>query len=344
MGVAAAVLGTPARLAAQDDLAALATAARAQLEELNPDSAAVLLRRALVVGRAAAPTERGAVLVLLGITELFAGRETVAREAFRQALALDPGITVDTLHDLHSELLRVFDAERERLPRLTLEAPLDTQVAAADGRLRLVVRTTRRARVRIIITERAAPATVVHEDTQIVTGATAVEWDLRRADGRGPAPASYTLRVTAQDDAGLTAAPVVRFVAVDSVPPDTQPLPPPLADTALLPESASVRTRNTGALLRGLLFAAGGVFLAVYSGPERPNRDAKALVVGGAIAVGGTVGFLTGRNTTRPIPENVVRNARTRDENARQRRDVEAANARLRESPRLRVRMTGTAT
>lgn len=286
--------------------------------------------------------ERAAVFVLLGVTELFGGREAIAREAFRQALGLDPSLTVDTLRELHSDLLRVFDAERERLPRVTLEAPVDTVVAAAGGRWRFAVHTTRRARVVIAIAEQAAPGSVVHQDSQIVTGVALFEWDLRRSDGRPLATAGYAFRITAQDDAGLSAPPVERRLSLDSVPVDTQPLPPPLPDTAFAPESALVKVRQPGALVRGLFFGVLTASLAAAApGRQHTASQEAPMIVGAIVAIGGTTGFLKGRTAQRPIPENIRRNSELRDEDARARRAIAQVNARALENRWLRVRLTG---
>src|SRR5262245_1064220 len=102
---------------AQVTPAQLVEAARRQLDELNPDSAASLLRYAVDPRTGAGVRERLRGYTLLGIAELVAGRRAEARQAFREALALDRDLRVDSLADLHSDLLSTFGAEKAALAR-----------------------------------------------------------------------------------------------------------------------------------------------------------------------------------------------------------------------------------
>ena len=100
----------PAR--AQTSARRLIEDAREQIDELNIDSAGALLRAALDPASDAGRGDRMRGLVLLGITELILGREQGARQAFRQALVLDPTLRVDSLADLSSDLPSIFNGER----------------------------------------------------------------------------------------------------------------------------------------------------------------------------------------------------------------------------------------
>ena len=100
---------------AQRPVVTLIAEARRQLDELNADSAAALLRQVLERASSATAAEHVRALVLFGITELSAGREQPARLLFRQALVLDYRLNLDSLAELHSDLLRVFNAVLEEL-------------------------------------------------------------------------------------------------------------------------------------------------------------------------------------------------------------------------------------
>jgi hypothetical protein len=83
--VISVVAKPPGALHAQSRAAMLITDARAQIEALNDDSAAVLLTEALRGEVRAAEAERVCGLVLMGIVHLSRRNEWGAREAFRVA-------------------------------------------------------------------------------------------------------------------------------------------------------------------------------------------------------------------------------------------------------------------
>ena len=95
---------------AQQPAGALIAEARRRIDDLYADSAAALLRAALQPPAGATRSDSVRAFVLLGVAELTAARQDAARQAFRNALALEPGLRVDTLADLHSHLLLVFSS------------------------------------------------------------------------------------------------------------------------------------------------------------------------------------------------------------------------------------------
>jgi len=97
--------------------------ARQQIEDINPDSAAVLLRQALDPRSGATLAEKLRAFVLYGVTELTASRADGARRAFREALALDPTLSVDSLAELHEALVLAFTGERSALEAAARPAP-----------------------------------------------------------------------------------------------------------------------------------------------------------------------------------------------------------------------------
>ena len=101
---------------AQETVASrLIAQARQQIEEINPDSAAVLLRQALESRAGATMAEKLRAFVLYGVTELTAGRTDGARRTFREALALEPTLRVDSLAELHESLVSTFERERSAI-------------------------------------------------------------------------------------------------------------------------------------------------------------------------------------------------------------------------------------
>ena len=115
----------PRQSSAQEQpVAAILADGRRQLDELKPDSAALILVRVLDPSGGASRAERVRALVLLGIAELTLSRPDKARQLFQQALALDLQLRLDTLAALHSFLLSTFE-----------EARLSAASAASPGAL-----------------------------------------------------------------------------------------------------------------------------------------------------------------------------------------------------------------
>jgi len=112
----ALALASTAIAGAQETVASrLIAQARQQIEDINPDSAAVLLRQALDPRVGATIAEKVRAFVLYGVTELTAGHADGARRTFREALALEPTLRVDSLAELHESLVSTFEQERTAL-------------------------------------------------------------------------------------------------------------------------------------------------------------------------------------------------------------------------------------
>src|SRR5207244_11895639 len=77
-------------LSAQTPAAALVTGARVQLRAGNVDSGLALLRVALDSSTAGSSTDRMNAFVWQGVLQFFKGRDSLARESFREALLIDP--------------------------------------------------------------------------------------------------------------------------------------------------------------------------------------------------------------------------------------------------------------
>src|SRR3954469_2418777 len=110
--VIAVLLAAAVRPASAQTPRQLLDAARGQLEDIQPDTAAVLLVRVLDRRSNASPSEQIRGWTLLGIAELMRNHPTVARQAFRRALERDANLRVDSLAYLHSDLRQVFAAEQ----------------------------------------------------------------------------------------------------------------------------------------------------------------------------------------------------------------------------------------
>jgi hypothetical protein len=117
--------------AAAQGAAAKIEAARLQLEARNFDSATVLLRQVIEQDAAA----RLEAYVWLGLVNHFAGRDSLARAAFRQAFTLDRDLRVDGIAELDPKLPQLLAEERaaargEPVPAAPAAAPAALPPAA----------------------------------------------------------------------------------------------------------------------------------------------------------------------------------------------------------------------
>ena len=113
----AVILAPPGALLGQSRVSQLVDSARVQLAANHLDSAEALLRSALDSTAPAAPADRNNALVWDGIVQFLRGHEDLARAAFRQALALDPGLEVNGLDQLSPELAQLFQQEQQAAGR-----------------------------------------------------------------------------------------------------------------------------------------------------------------------------------------------------------------------------------
>ena len=113
----AVILAPPGALPGQSRVSQLVDSARVQLAANHLDSAEALLQAALDTTAPAAPADRNNALVWDGIVQFLRGHEDLARAAFRQALALDPGLEVNGLDLLSPELAQLFQQEKQAVGR-----------------------------------------------------------------------------------------------------------------------------------------------------------------------------------------------------------------------------------
>lgn len=348
---AVALLGMTGSAAAQQTAAGrLIEQARAQLEELNNDSARVLLERALAPGANASAAEQTRAWVLYGIVQLESQNVPGARSAFRQALIRDRALRVDSLTFLSDLLEREFAAERAAFapaaptgpggPRLTvaLVTP-DTVVPVLDPRLRIEARPTYRSRVVLVVAPAENLAAPVWTDTLLVGGVGTAAWDLRTGGGVVPA-GRYALRATAIDSLGQVSPTLERILLVARVQPDSQPHPPLLGPDAFQPESLVLRRGAPGGLAFGLglgvLIAGASSVLGSPGVNDGQSGDGTAMIVAGGVTLASVVGFISG-SRTRIDRAAIDHNRQLAEQNRQQREAIIRANAHERERADVRI-------
>src|SRR5712691_6519971 len=115
------VLLSPAAVASQQNAttsraAELIALARDQIRANRADSALALLKVAADSATGGSVGDREQALVLLGVIEYIAHRDSGATAlAFRRALQLDPGLQAGGLAQVDSALERILVAERQAL-------------------------------------------------------------------------------------------------------------------------------------------------------------------------------------------------------------------------------------
>ena len=186
---------------AQEPVALLA-AARAHLAAHNLDSAATIFRR-VAEAPAASQADRLQAWVMLGIVDFYRTGDSATADAFRHALALDPGFEVPALEQYDPAIAGILAAQRAALPARAVapasqEAPVYDclnrcpsgvvppqftflpRMEIADASVSI---SDRRSRTFLQFEAVISPDGILEPETLIVSGGTArgTESELRRA-------------------------------------------------------------------------------------------------------------------------------------------------------------------
>jgi hypothetical protein len=300
---------------------------------LDFDAAGGYLRRALTLLGPGLDTARVLrALTYLGATELFRGRPDSARAAFRRLVRLDPRYRIDQLI-FPPEVTTVFDAVRRTTPAVLLRMPSSLRFRAGDDGLTATMFASAFHEVRAELQQPDA-STVRRLYLGPVADSLAFTWDGHGTDGRPIPSGPYHLAIVSYNAAGDVARVLRVPLQIRLVPADTLPEPAP-PTTELLPEREA-GAAGVESLLGGLLIGTAVALVPSAAASDVP-LGAGRYAIGGAIALGGVLGFLTGAGE-RSIPENVAVNDRIRAAWRARRDTVAAENARRREAPEVTIR------
>jgi hypothetical protein len=328
------LLAVAGGVSAQSSATRLIEAGRAQLDVPDPDSAARLLQTALQPTSGATAAEQTRAFVLYGIAELMRENRGSARQAFRQALRLDPTLRIDSLAFFHGELQREFAVERAAMtPARTalsvdLDVPFDTTVSPPNGRLRITTKPSSHARVNITVAPADAPLTSVWSDSQEVATSGTVAWNLRSRDSLLVPAGRYVLRATAIDSLGHRTPPAEWVLLITRPGLDTTVFPPALGDSVYKPDSARSHPGSVWWLIGG---AAGSVAVAAANSQGKGARTIP-------ITVGVVIFFLTKKTREEPEAE---RNRELRAQDAKRRAAIAQANAHAKAIAPIRIQVEG---
>jgi len=338
----------PARLAAAAAVLALALAgaARAQnpaaqvthgiqaYQNLDYDSAAVLLRAALAApGPAAlADSDRVRALVYLGATELYRDRRDTAAALFGRLLRIDPRYHIDQLV-FPPEVSGLFQQVRLITRAVAVVVPADTEIGGGRDVLsiRMYAATFHPIDV-AVLRPGGARVRSVYEGN--VGDSLQVTWDGRATDGSPVDSGRYLLQADSRGADGHVVRSVAIPLTISRVKRDTLPLPAPPAASLFKPEH-----RPGGNGVRGAVAGAAGVIAvlalpSLVAGGFHPSTD--RLLVAAGFGVAGVLGFHAQRGP-QPIFENIAANRTLRLTWQHQVDSVHAQNVARRSEVRLKV-------
>ncbi len=333
----AAVVVTPfgRGLAAQEQNRTLNSALQAY-QNLEYETAAALLRRALAVEAPSADTLptalRPKALTYLAASDYYRGRKDSAAVVFRRLIVQDPRYRPDPLI-FPPEVTAAFETARRAMKVVEVITPSDTSIRL--GRDQYPIRLYASSFHEVVVgLERPDGRFIKGIYAGPIGDSLAVSWDGFDSTST-PADGNLVLTVTSRPTPGGEVVRVVRIMLdTRTTHADTLPWPTP-SDTLLLPERAP-----SGPALRslsgGLLGAAAVLLLPSAVGSGTHPAGARYAVVG-ALSLAGIVGFVTQRPGV-PLPDNVAKNVARRAAFQRQIDLARQDNARRRTGVLERIR------
>jgi hypothetical protein len=290
--------------------------------------------------RARAATRAAMALVAMSMGRKESALADSARVYFAVAYRTEPRFEPDS-GDAGPELRAVMAAARARALGIAVNAPSDTLLPPTGGLLVIAVQPTHPALVRLRILRGDATGPAVRVDSQVTGAEARFTWDYHLADGSLLAPGGYTLVVAARDPQGEISPVVERSLQVDLEVVDTLPHPMPPPATAFAPETLRLKRAPAAVLLAGAMLGAGTLGLERALGNSGLTQGgatgAGSYLVAGSVSLVAVAGFLGGHRT-RPVTENILRNAELRQRYARDREAALAENVRRRSDARIHIR------
>lgn len=279
-------------------------------QQLDYDSAAISLRRALAVTGADTLSDAGRTRALsyLGAAELFRGKRDSSYAVFRRLVAHNPRARPDPLV-FPPEVTTIYDFAREATKVVRVELPRDTTIRIGADRYRARLFASSFHQI-IVSVEREDGFTVKTLYAGAISDTLQVFWTgddtLFMANDSG----RLVFSVTSLTNAGRQGR--VVHIPLDLVmgPQDTLPSPTPLPDSLFLPER-----EPAGPGLKSLARGAGiGLAVAVLPGlvAGGTSPSGSRYAVAGGLTIAGLIGFFHHR-PGRPLPENISANIALRD-------------------------------
>jgi len=335
--LAAVLVALPGRRAVAQEQSRTLTSALQAYQNLEYETAAALLRRALAVEAPSPDTLptalRPKALTYLAASDYYRGRKDSAAVVFRRLIIQDPRYRPDPL-TFPPEVTSTFESARRAMKVVAVDAPPDTAIRL--GRDQYPIHLYASSFHEIVVG-------LEHPDGRFIRGIYAgpigdsllVNWDGLDSANTPAGDGTVVLTVTSRPTPGGEIVRVVRIMLdIRATRADTLPWPTP-ADTLLLPERAPA-----GPALRslsgGILGAAAVLLLPSVVGSGAHATGARFAVVG-ALSAAGIAGFISHRPGV-PLPDNVAKNVARRAAFQRQIDLAKQDNARRRTGVLERIR------
>ena len=327
------VAATSPAIRAQTQTADVLRQAQELYEKLEIERAVPLLRQIVSPGWTSEVTQdqRVQAYTYLGASLALLGARDSALLYFRGAIERDPFTDLDARRFTPAQL-GLFQQARRLTFAVAARPVAAARVDPRTQRATFTIVTTHTAslRVRLQSVDRPTAVELYHG---VNDGLREVPWD-GLLDGRLAPPGRYELAAVAQSELLRRSDSTRVYFTVSH---DATPLEDTLADlrpSDLLPERQDARTGRSD-MVKGLVITVGALAASSVAANGDLGHGGRffAVVVGGTAGVAGVTAFLHARNQ-RPLPVNVVENARRRAARA-------AANAEI--ARRNSARLAGTA-
>ena len=335
-GLAAALAFAPALAAGQDPTqsAALLASGLRHYQQLEYDSAAIALRRALAISGTESLSDSGRTraLTYLGAAELFRNKRDSSYAVFRRLVAHNPRARPDPLV-FPPEITTIYDFAREATKVVRVELPRDTTIRIGADRYRARLYASSFHQI-IVSVEREDGFTVKTLYAGAISDTLQVYWTgddtLFMANDSG----RLVFSVTSLTNAGRQGR--IVHIPLDLVmgPQDTLPSPQSPPDSLFLPEH-----EPAGPGLKALGRGAGiGLAVAVLPGlvAGGTSPSGSRFAVAGGLTIAGLIGFFHHR-PGKPLPENILANSALREGWENQVRTTNAENIIRAQQKRLDV-------
>ncbi|MBI4503717.1 MAG: hypothetical protein HY700_21470 [Gemmatimonadetes bacterium] len=300
-------------------------------DNLDFETTADLMRRALKSPVTLEVSEQGRALGYLGASEFFLGHRDAAVLAFRDMARLDARMRLDPLL-FPPDVQRIYDEARRTVRIVQAEVPDEAELRM--GQTVLPIRIIANSQQTIVVTlARESGEDRVTLYSGSITDSLDLTWDGRVGGGNTARSGKYALQV-ASLSGGRAFRTVKVPLQVTLERQDTLPFPRAPEQSQYLPE------RSLAGPLKGVVrgFAMGILAIGL---PAAMGADTRAmigpLVVGGAISTSGLVGLLA-HPGGRPIESNITYNRRIRETWQRRVDSLTVENRRRRENVRLTIR------
>lgn len=335
--LAAVMLALPGRRVTAQEQNRTFNSALQAYQNLEYETAAALLRRALAIDAPSPDTLptalRPKALTYLAASDYYRGRKDSAAVVFRRLIIQDPRYRPDPLI-FPPEVTSAFENARRTMKVVAVNLPADT--ALRLGRDQYPIRLYASSFHEIVVG-------LEHPDGRFIRGvyagpigdSLAVNWDGLDSANTPAGDGAVVLTVTSRPTPGGEIVRVVRIMLdIHATRADTLPWPTP-PDTLLLPEQQPSGPALK-ALSGGILGAAAVLLLPSVVGSGTHPTGARYAVVG-TLTIAGIAGFISHRPGV-PLPGNVAKNVARRAAFQRQIDLARQDNVRRRTSVLERIR------